>query len=182
MALATIDDVENRLRQSDKHLATDDTEYTDGLLDEASALVLGYLGCDPTIVDTTATPPTTTVPEPVVVVTSRMVARVLQQGAAGGAGTDSATGTTDTAGPFSHTRQFGAGTTSGSPWLAAADKVTLSPYRCDGKAFSVDTAPARGTVHSEVCSANDYANYPSWLAFCTCGADIAGEPIFGSLP
>lgn len=39
-------------------------------------------------------------------------------------------------------------------------------------AFSVDTAPALGGIHAPWCSLNFGA------AYCSCGADIAGEPIF----
>lgn len=41
-----------------------------------------------------------------------------------------------------------------------------------GGAFSVDTAPAIDTVHADVCNLNFGA---SW---CSCGADIAGQPIY----
>lgn len=41
-----------------------------------------------------------------------------------------------------------------------------------GKAFSVDTAPTYGTIHAAICALNFGANY------CSCGADIAGEPLW----
>lgn len=44
-----------------------------------------------------------------------------------------------------------------------------------GKAFSVDTVAA-GTVHSDTCSLNFGATY------CSCGADIAGFPLFDPGP
>lgn len=50
----------------------------------------------------------------------------------------------------------------------------------EGKAFAVDSVPCIPVTHSAVCSANDYANAPYWQAFCTCGADAAGAPIYGS--
>lgn len=41
-----------------------------------------------------------------------------------------------------------------------------------GKAFSIDTAPGTTSVHSESCSLVFGA------AYCSCGADIAGFPLF----
>lgn len=135
--LATVADVEARLGRP---LTTSEEALTDpGLLEEASALVLAYLGCDPT------DPDTGEVPEPVSIVTSRMVARVLRQEAATAPGLVGATSATDTAGPFSQTRQYPAGITSGAPWTTAADKAILGPYQCagaDGKAYEIDTVPA----------------------------------------
>jgi len=162
VALATQADVVARLGRP---LSEAEQARTDpGLLDEASALVTGYLGGDPTGTDG--------VPATVAIVVSRMVARVLSQDSG-----DFATAETNTAGPFSQTRQFTPGSTSGAPWLSAADKTMLKPFRVAGDAFSIDTAP-RGSVHSEICSANNYVNLPYWHAYCTCGADIAGEPIY----
>ncbi|HJR88822.1 MAG TPA: hypothetical protein VJ782_01515, partial [Aeromicrobium sp.] len=43
-----------------------------------------------------------------------------------------------------------------------------------GKAYAVDTVEC-GNQHSEACSLNFGATY------CSCGADIAGYPIFGDL-
>lgn len=166
MALATQADVAALLGS----LTADEQTRTDPLLDEASDLVIGYLGCDPT------DPDTDEVPGPVVRVTARMVARVFSQARAGGSA-DSATAETNIAGPFQKVRSFGA-STSGTPWLAASDKTKLKPYKCDADAYSINTAPS-GCFHSDVCSANQYLNAPHWQAFCTCGADIAGEPIYG---
>jgi len=50
--------------------------------------------------------------------------------------------------------------------------ATFNNVRSEG-AFSVDTAPVMGGVHAEWCAINFGANY------CSCGADIAGYPIFG---
>ncbi len=48
-----------------------------------------------------------------------------------------------------------------------------------GKAYAVDTVAQCAVVHADVCSANQYANVPYWYAgFCTCGADIAGLPLY----
>lgn len=41
-----------------------------------------------------------------------------------------------------------------------------------GKAFSIDTAPSFSGIHAAWCASNFGANY------CSCGADIAGFPIF----
>ena len=43
-------------------------------------------------------------------------------------------------------------------------------------AFAVDTAPGCGSIHSIVCSLNFGALY------CSCGADIAGEPLYEVMP
>lgn len=43
----------------------------------------------------------------------------------------------------------------------------------DGRAFTLDLAPGTGTIHAQVCSLRFGALY------CSCGADIAGRPIFG---
>lgn len=127
-ALATADDVTAALGRA---LTTEETAQAPALLDEASDLVLGYLGADPT--DTTTDP--ATVPGAVSRVVARMVARVFGQTAT----TDAfgSEGTTETMGPFSQTVRFAAGTTSGQPWLAATDKVALRPYRSGGGMRSV---------------------------------------------
>lgn len=165
--LAMPEDVAARLGRP---LTPAEAARVDGLIDEASALVIGYLGCDPSDPGP--------VPAAVTVVVSRMVARTLAQAEQGTpAGGEQAV--TNTVGPFSQTRQFVAGSTGGQPWLSAADKTALRPYRCDGRAYSVDTAPWTGPVHADICSANRYRNYPAWTAgWCTCGADIAGHPIY----
>lgn len=123
MALATAADVVARLGRP---LTVAETAKVDGLLEEASALVIGYLGCDPT--DTSVEPPT--VPAAVAIAVSRMVARVFEQTAA--AGTTGSEVTTNTTGPFSQTLRFPAGSTSGAPWLTKADKLTLRPFLCNG--------------------------------------------------
>lgn len=169
--LASADDVEARLGRP---LTPAEAGRVDGLIDEASALVIGYLGCDPS--DPGPVPPAVTI------VTSRMVARTLQQAEAQ-TPVSGEQAVTNTVGPFSQTRQFVAGTTGGQPWLSAADKVALRPYRCDTRAFSVDTAPGASPIHADICSANRYRQAPYWNAGrCTCGADIAGHPIYEVTP
>lgn len=119
MALATAVDVVAALGRA---LTSAETAQAPALLEEASDLTIGYLGCDPT--DTSTEPPT--VPDPVSRVVARMVARVFSQ-----AGTvPGSEGTTETVGPFSQTVRFASGTTTGAPWLASTDKITLRPYRC----------------------------------------------------
>ena len=45
-----------------------------------------------------------------------------------------------------------------------------------GQAFSIDTAPGFGTYHRDICALHFGAVY------CSCGADIAGRPIFEGGP
>lgn len=142
MALATAADVEARLGRT---LTAAEAAKVPGMLEEASALVIGYLGCDPT--DTSVEPPT--VPAAVAIAVSRMVARTLEQTAAAGASGSEAT--TNTTGPFSQTVRFGAGTTTGAPWLTKADKLTLRPFRCNGGFSSVAiSAGTTGRYRREV--------------------------------
>ena len=160
-ALATSDDVETRLGRI---LTDDESAKVDGLLAEATALVVGHLGCDPTDVTDPETP---AIPAEVTLVVSRIVARVLEQSMAQEPGAFGATSMTDQIGDFSQSRSYPAGSTSGGPWLSRSDKVTLKAYRCSGGTFSVDTAPS-ASVHSEICALVFGALY------CSCGADING--------
>lgn len=128
MAFSDADDVANALRRA---LTANETTYVSAVIAEADALILGYLGCDPT--DADATP---TVPVAVTLVSARMVARVFQQDGQQ-VGTQQ-----QTAGPFS--TSYVAGATSGSPWLAASDKLTLRPHRCGGGMRSVLMGSERG--------------------------------------
>lgn len=114
MAVATADDVEQRLRRS---LTASELPYVLDLIDEAEVLALGHLGIalapDP-------------VPHALTVVVSRMVARVLAQAPASQTG---ATTVQTTTGPFTQGLTFQPGTTTGGPWLAAADRVALRALR-----------------------------------------------------
>jgi hypothetical protein len=131
VALAAAGDVEARLGRA---LTAAEQTRADGLLKEASALVIGFLGCDPT--DTSVEP--ATVPDPVTIVTSRMVARVFQQDAQEvPLGSDA---TTQQVGPFARTTRFAAGSTSGAPWLGASDKTILKPYRCGFVSLGISTS------------------------------------------
>lgn len=110
MALATPADVVKALRRD---LTSEEEEGVDSLLDEASDLVLGYLKC----------PPETPTPEAIVRVVAAMVAAVFRVPAGTPENAD-----TLTAGPY--TQRYTEGSTSGGPWLTAALKMRLAPYRC----------------------------------------------------
>lgn len=165
VAFCEENDVEQRLRRP---LTTDESEYLDGMIEEASALVLSYLGCPEDKYEDQ-------VPDGIRLVTSRMVARVIDESGTINSGTFGATQVGATAGPFSHQATFAAGSRTGAPWLTRVDRSMLNQYKCSGKAFSIDTAPRQGVIHRDVCSI--YWNNGD-IAFCSCGADIAGRPIF----
>ena len=128
MALATQADVVVRLARP---LTATEIEKADGLLAEASALVRAYLGGDPTVVDV--------VPEDVVIVVSRMVARVIERDSAAAA-SSGAESVASSAGPFGQTLRFTTGTTSGGPWLAAVDKTILGAFRVGAGFVGLDIA------------------------------------------
>lgn len=127
MVLAAVDDVEARLGRT---LTTPETARTDpGLLEEASELVLAYLDLD-------AEPDP--VPPAVTIVVSRSVARLLEQAsAASDAIPSGAQQQSRTWGPFTEQMTFESGSTSGAPWLTAADKLLLRRYRSGGGVTSV---------------------------------------------
>lgn len=129
--LCTIGDVQERLARV---LTPAELERANGLIPEASALVAAYLGCPAGTFgpDDNGDQVPDLTPDPVRIVTSRMVARVLTSTAVN----VGAEVTQQTVGPFSTT--WGAGTTSGAPWLSATDRETLAPYRC-GAGLSVQT-------------------------------------------
>lgn len=132
MALATAADVEQRLGRT---LTAAEQTRVSGLLDEASALVIGFLGCDPT--DTSVEPPV--VPDAVAIVVSRMVARLFEQAASDSAAPVGVDMVTTQVGPFGQTLRHTAGSTSGAPWLGASDKVSLKPYRCGFTSLAMTT-------------------------------------------
>lgn len=171
VAFCTAEDVEKRLRRG---LTDDESDWIAGMIEEAQALVTAYLGCPSDKFDDG-------VPPAVTLVTSRMVARVIQEGDSVDPDLFGATQASMTAGPYSQQATFAPGARTGAPWLTKVDKGILDPHRCSGKAFAIDTAPRMGTIHAEGCSAINYQGLPSnyWPAYCTCGADIAGEPIYG---
>ena len=160
--LATDADVVARLG---RELTASESNRTPGLLDEAAVKVLAHLRVSEDYYDTL------TVPVTVTVVTSRMVARVLEQSAAGAiTGADRVT---QSAGIFSQTAQFGSGANSGGPWLTKQDRADLDNVLGDNKSFAINTAPAASSTHAVGCALYFGA------AYCSCGADIAGVPIYG---
>lgn len=162
--LARVADVEKRLKAVDRHLATEDTPYTEGLIESASVMVTAYLGKSDDYFDDNP------IPKAVTVVTAESVARVLRQGKANITPGTSQQGRTT--GPFSQQTTFVAGAGSGSPWLTRADKETLDNVYGANRAFGIDRLASYST-HDVACSMNFGADY------CSCGADIAGLPIYG---
>lgn len=114
--IATPSDVEKRLG---RELDEAELDAVDGLLEEAEVLIEGYLGLIPS-----------PVPRRVVVVASRMVARVLEQ-------PDSeaffAESVSHAAGPFSETKRYSSGASGGAPWLTSSDKQALAVARSGGR-------------------------------------------------
>ncbi|MCB2412354.1 hypothetical protein LGT39_05765 [Demequina sp. TTPB684] len=158
-------DVEARL---ERQLTTGEAEYIDGKIAEAQALVVGYMGCGETPYATVADVPAT-----VTIVTSRIVARVIEQKADTTAGTFGADQISNNVGPFGRQVSFSQGSRTNAPWLTKADREALNPYACSSKAFAVDTVGS-GVTHADTCAINLGAGY------CDCGAEYAGFPIFGS--
>jgi hypothetical protein len=108
-------DVEARLRRT---LDGDEVSQLDGETDEASALVEGYLRVEYDV-DNPA-------PLAVIVVTSRVIARMIGDTGAFPAQADSLS---RGMGPFSATTHLVADSTSGGPWLTKSDKMALAPFR-----------------------------------------------------
>lgn len=162
--LARVVDVEKRLKAVDRHLATEDVPYTEGLIESASAMVTAHLGKPEDYFDDNPVPKTVTL------ITAESVARVLRQGKANITPGTSQHG--QTTGPFSQQTTFVAGAGSGSPWLTRADKDTLDNVYGANQAFGVDRLAAR-SIHDIACSLNFRADY------CSCGAEVAGKPIYG---
>jgi hypothetical protein len=59
--------------------------------------------------------------------------------------------------------------------IEALQKLCSDPANENDKAYSYDTVP-RGTYHDKACSLNFGA------AYCSCGSDIAGRPLYGVAP
>ncbi|MEU2106491.1 hypothetical protein [Nocardia sp. NPDC019255] len=110
MALATQADVEAALGRP---LTMEEAALVANQLDEASDLVLGYLRC----------PPATPTPDAITRVVAAMVVALIRRPATQPANADQLT-----AGPYG--MRFTEGSTSGGPWLTAALKMRLAPYRC----------------------------------------------------
>ena len=126
--LATSADVVTRLGRA---LTTTEVTKATGLLDEASVKVLAHLGKAETYYDAL------TIPATVVIVTSRMVARVLEQGDSGVVPGTQQAGTTT--GPFGSQTTFVAGSSNGSPWMTRSDRADLDNVLGANKVFAVDT-------------------------------------------
>jgi len=124
MPLASQSDVAARLG---RQLTTTELDRLPSLIDDASAMVVGYCGQDfepgP-------------VPVAVVGVVAKAVARVIARATAGTEFTDQ-----QTAGPFSV--RFSAPASSGDVWLTAADKLALRPHRVGGGLRSVQSVGNR---------------------------------------
>lgn len=58
--------------------------------------------------------------------------------------------------------------------LAQLEAVCKAVTGTTGTAFAVDTAPGFGTGHATTCALVFGA------AYCSCGADIAGSPLYGA--
>jgi hypothetical protein len=123
VALATQADVEAILG---RELTEAEAALVSSQLDEASDLVLGYLRCPTLAVPT---------PEAIVRVVAAMVASVITRPTSQPYGADQLT-----AGPYSV--RYTEGSTSGGPWLTAALKMRLAPYRC-GSMVSVPMVSER---------------------------------------
>lgn len=131
--LATAANVVTALRRA---LTTNEAAYVEGAIAEASDLVLAYLRRSDTYWATDAA-----VPGAVTRVVARMVARVFQQDDGRAIGQSQVQ---QSAGPFSQGGSFTPASTTGAPWLAASDKITLRPYRAGGGMTSVAFASERG--------------------------------------
>lgn len=125
MALASEEDVENALGRS-----LTDSEDVSTLLEEASDLVCGYLGYTPD-----------PVPDPVARVTATMVAAVLGKPAV--TTSDYAATGYNTMREVAAVRVGVESATTTGPWLTAALKMRLRPFRSAAtrRVFSIDLAP-----------------------------------------
>lgn len=121
MIPVTQQDVEARLRRS--LVVPGEVAQLPGEVAEASVLVEGYLRVE---YDTDNPAPTA-----VIVVTSRVIARMVTDLGGIPAQADSLT---RGMGPFSATTHLVADSTSGGPWLTKSDKMALEPYRVGGVA------------------------------------------------
>lgn len=126
--LATSADVETRLGRT---VTTAEQLRVPGLLEEASVKVLAHLGKGEAYYDALAIPATVTI------VTSRIVARVIEQTTAGLIPGSVQTGVTT--GPFSNQTTFAPGSSNGSPWLTRSDRADLDNAIGANKVLAVDT-------------------------------------------
>ncbi|TXH24929.1 MAG: hypothetical protein E6R06_10865 [Mycobacterium sp.] len=119
--LATAGDVSERLGRQP---TADEAGQLLGLIKEASAAAIAFLGCTPD-----------PIPDEVAIVVSRMVARTLSSDAPVGEESNQ-----QTMGPFGTSRRFTAEASSGGVWLTRQDKNTLRPHGCRGRVQNVATA------------------------------------------
>lgn len=97
----------------------------------------------------------------------RIVCAVVRRSMPDAGGLDGVESYQESAGPFSQT--FKPVNPSGDFYLTKAEKSALKGPQ---KAFGVQIAGACATIHLAWCSLSLGA------AYCSCGADIAGEPIY----
>ena len=137
----------------------------DQMIDDAESLALLAAPC---LGDDELDPPLTA--QQVNAVRAVLRGAIMRWGDAGSGAKQSTT-----TGPFSETIDTTV-TRRGMFWPSEIDslqKVCSSGEK--GKAFSVDTV-GLGSVHAEACSINFGASY------CSCGADIAGFPLWEVTP
>lgn len=132
-AFAKAEDVKQALRRD---LTGSEAASVATVIAEAQDLLVGYLGIDDDAYASEAD-----VPGAVRRICARMVARVFQQDDGRRIGTTQAQAT---AGPFSQGLSFIQGSTTGSPWLAASDKIALRPYRLNGGMRSISFRSEHG--------------------------------------
>jgi len=107
-------DVEKRLGRP---LDPDLSPKVEGLIDEASVLVIGYLGDNPP----------EPIPAAITIVVSRMVARVIEREAA--APSPAAESVITQMGPFSRNVSLAGSGSVGGVWLSGTDKLMLRPHK-----------------------------------------------------
>lgn len=90
------------------------------------------------------------------------------------AGAGGRTQVTDTVGPFSHAEAYQQPARRSMFWPSEIEQLKKLCAAGAGKAWSYDTAPPLTDVHDDVCSRTFGAE------FCSCGADLAGKPLWGS--
>jgi len=89
------------------------------------------------------------------------------------AGTGAITSETVAKGPFTHSQTVDTKTARRSMfWPSEIDELKSLCASSGTGAFSIDTV-GFGSFHADTCSINFGATY------CSCGADIAGFPLFG---
>lgn len=131
-AFAKSGDVVKALRRP---LTSAESPYVAGVIAEAQDLVCAFIRRDEDYWETAED-----VPGAVRRTVARMAARVFQQ-----AGQQvGVTQQQQAAGPFSTGLSYGSGANAGSPWLAAADKTRLKPYRKGGGLTSTSVNSERG--------------------------------------